>query len=167
VLSKGREVVGLGYSRLTGSATEVMHKRENLGNPNQVNRVSKMEQRYSSRVNRTDRVSQIGRDNRPDQQIDQARRVANTERRVVENSVSMGSRVMQGSGGRKPEEGKGATSSMRPAPRWCPRGITKTQKFWLQKLWQKELAEKKEEDRDYWFNRSRLMTKPKLTWREK
>jgi hypothetical protein len=38
----------------------------------------------------------------------------------------------------------------------------------LQKLWQKELAEKKEEeDRDYWFNRSWPMTKPKLTWQEK
>jgi hypothetical protein len=38
----------------------------------------------------------------------------------------------------------------------------------LQKLWQKELAEKKEEkDRDYWFNHTRPMTKPKLTWRKK
>jgi hypothetical protein len=38
----------------------------------------------------------------------------------------------------------------------------------LQKLRQKELAEKKEEeDRDYWFNCSRSMTKPKLTWWEK
>jgi hypothetical protein len=29
------------------------------------------------------------------------------------------------------------------------------------------LAEKKEEDQDYWFNRSRPMIKPKLTWWEK
>jgi hypothetical protein len=29
------------------------------------------------------------------------------------------------------------------------------------------LAEKKEEDRDYWFNRSWSMTKLKLTWQEK
>jgi hypothetical protein len=127
VLSKGREVVRLGYSRLSGSANEVMHKRENSENPNQVNRVSKTEQRYPSRVNRTDRVSQIGRDNRPDQQIDQASQVANMERWVVENSASTGSRVTQGSGDRKPEEGKGAASSRRPAPWWCLRGITKTQ----------------------------------------
>jgi hypothetical protein len=86
----------------------------------------------------------------------------------VENSARTGSRVTQGSRGRKPEEGKDATSSRRPAPWWCSRAITKTQKSQLQKLRQKELAEKKEEeDRDYWFNRSRPMTKPKLTWQEK
>jgi hypothetical protein len=82
----------------------------------------------------------------------------------------MGSRVTQGSrgGGRKPEEGKGDASSGRPALRWCPRGITKTQKCQLQKLQRKEFAEKKEEeDWDYWFNHSRPMTKPKLTWQEK
>jgi hypothetical protein len=86
----------------------------------------------------------------------------------MENSASTGSRVTQGSeGGRKPEEGKGATSNRRPTPWWCPRGITKTQKCQLQKLRQKELAQKKEEeDRDYWFNRSWPMTKSKLTWRE-
>jgi hypothetical protein len=48
VLSKDREVVELGYSRLSGAAAKVMLKGENSGNPN---RVSKMEQRYSSRVN--------------------------------------------------------------------------------------------------------------------
>jgi hypothetical protein len=37
----------------------------------------------------------------------------------------------------------------------------------LQKLRQKEFAEKKEEDRDNWFNSSRPVTKPKLTWWEK
>jgi hypothetical protein len=62
VLSKGREVVGLG--RLSGAATEVMHKGENSGNPNRVNWVSKTEQCYPSRVNWTDRVSQISQDNR-------------------------------------------------------------------------------------------------------
>jgi hypothetical protein len=40
VLSKGHEVVGLGYSTLTGAAAKVMDKGENLGNPSQVNRVS-------------------------------------------------------------------------------------------------------------------------------
>jgi hypothetical protein len=78
---------------------------------------------------------------------------ANTERRVIENSANMENRVMQDSGSKKPEEGKGATPSKRPAPRWCPRGITKTQKHKLQKMHQKELVKKKEEEeRDYWFN---------------
>jgi hypothetical protein len=67
VLSKGREVVRPGYSRLSHAATEVMHKGENLRNPNRVNRVSKTEQRYPSWVNQTDRVSQIGQDSRLDQ----------------------------------------------------------------------------------------------------
>jgi hypothetical protein len=56
VLSKGHEVVELGYSRLSSAAAEAMHKGENLGN---LNRVSNTEQRYRSRVNQTDRVSQI------------------------------------------------------------------------------------------------------------
>jgi hypothetical protein len=167
VLSKGHEVVGPGYSRLLGAATEVMHKGENSGNPNQVNRVSKTEQCYPSRVNWTDRVSQIGRDSRSDQRIDWVSRVANTERWAVENSASTGSQVTQGLGDKKLEEGKSAASSRRLAPRWCLRGITKTQKHRLQKLRRKELAEKKEEDRDYWFNHSRSMTKLKLTWQEK
>jgi predicted RNA-binding protein with PUA domain len=67
VMSKGCEVVGLGYLRLSGVAAEVMHKGENSGNPNRVNQVSKMEQHYPSWVNRTDRISQIDRDSRSDQ----------------------------------------------------------------------------------------------------
>jgi hypothetical protein len=40
-------------------------------------------------------------------------------------------------------------------------GITKMQKRRLQKMHQRELAEKKEEeDWDYWFNRLWSMTKP-------
>jgi hypothetical protein len=73
-----------------------------------------------------------------------------------------------GGGGRKPEEGKGAASSRRTAPWWFLRGITNTQKCWLQKLQQKELAEKREEeDQNHWFNCSRPVTKLKLTWQEK
>jgi hypothetical protein len=53
---------------------------------------------------------------------------------------------MQDLGGRKPEEVRGATPSKRPAPRWCPRGITKTRKRRLQKMRQMELAKKKEEE---------------------
>jgi hypothetical protein len=52
VLSKGREVVGPGYSRVTDVAAKVTNKRENLGNHGLVNRISKMEQHYPSRVNR-------------------------------------------------------------------------------------------------------------------
>jgi hypothetical protein len=71
---------------------------------------------------------------------------------------------MQDSRGREPK-GKGAAPSKRLAPQWFPRGITKTQKHRLQKMRQKELAEKKEEkEQDYLFNRLWPMTKPKQTW---
>jgi hypothetical protein len=40
VLSKGRKVVGPGYSRLIGAATKVMDMGENSGNSSRVNRVS-------------------------------------------------------------------------------------------------------------------------------
>jgi hypothetical protein len=56
------------------------------------------------------------------------------ESRVTEDSANMENQVMQASGGRKLEEGKGAAPSKRLAPRWCPRGITKTQKRRLQKM---------------------------------
>jgi hypothetical protein len=58
---------------------------------------------------------------------------ASTESRATENSVNMENWVMQDSGGKKPEEGKGDAPSKRLAPRWCPRGITKTKKHRLQK----------------------------------
>jgi hypothetical protein len=50
VLSMCHEVVRPGYSRLSGAAADVMHKGENSGNPNWVNRVSKTEQCYRSRL---------------------------------------------------------------------------------------------------------------------
>jgi hypothetical protein len=75
---------------------------------------------------------------------------------------------MQDSGCRELEELKGAAPSKMPAQRWCPWGITKTQKCRMQKMRQRELAKKKEEDeRDYWFNHLQPMTKPKQTWQEK
>jgi hypothetical protein len=40
VLSKGREVVELGYSMLTGVAAKVMGRGEHSGNPSRVSRVS-------------------------------------------------------------------------------------------------------------------------------
>jgi hypothetical protein len=50
VLSKGREVVSLGYLRLTGAVAKIIDMGENLGNPSWVNWVSKTEQHYPSRV---------------------------------------------------------------------------------------------------------------------
>jgi hypothetical protein len=70
VLSKAREVVGLGYLRVTGVAAKVMDKRENLGNHSQVNRVSKTEQRYSSRVSQVGQVARASQDSSMDQQAD-------------------------------------------------------------------------------------------------
>jgi hypothetical protein len=93
---------------------------------------------------------------------------ANTESRVTEKSVNTESRVIQDSGGKKPEEEKGVAPSKRPAPRWCPRHIIKTQKRRMQNMRQRELAQKKEEEeQDYWFNRLQPMTKRKQTWWEK
>jgi hypothetical protein len=48
VLSKGHEVVGPGYSRVTGVVAKVTDKRENSGNHGRVNWVSKTEQHYLS-----------------------------------------------------------------------------------------------------------------------
>jgi hypothetical protein len=82
VQSKGHEVVRPGYSRVTGVIVKITDKRENSGNHGRVNRVSKTEQHYPSRVNRvsqnsstdrrTDRVSQ---NSNTDQQADRVGRV--------------------------------------------------------------------------------------------
>jgi hypothetical protein len=81
---------------------------------------------------------------------------ANTESRVTENLVNTENLVMQDLRSKKPKKEKGAAPNKRPAPRWCPRGITKTQKHRLQQMHQRELDEKKEEEeQDYWFNRLR------------
>jgi hypothetical protein len=80
VLSKGREVVRPGYSRLTGAAAKVTDRGENSDNPSQVNRVSKTEQRYLSRVNQdsnTDRqADRVSQENSTDRQADQVSRVS-------------------------------------------------------------------------------------------
>jgi hypothetical protein len=62
-----------------------------------------------------------------DQELGSASQVVNTE----QHSVNMENWVAQGSGGRKPGEGKVVAPSQKPAPRWCPRGIIKTQKHRL------------------------------------
>jgi|UniRef100_A0A804U6P0 hypothetical protein len=56
----------------------------------------------------------------------------------------------------------------KPAPRWCPPGLSRTQKHRVQRLRTMEMIEKiKEEERDRWFNPDRPMVIPKKTWREK
>lgn len=56
----------------------------------------------------------------------------------------------------------------KPAPRWCPPGLSRTQKRRVQRLRTMEMTEKmKEEERDRWFNEDRPMVIPKKTWREK
>jgi hypothetical protein len=88
--------------------------------------------------------------------------LSNTDSRVTENSANMENQVMQDSGDRKPEDGKGAAPSKRPTPRGA-QGVL--QRHRLQKMHQREFAEKKEEEeRDYWFNRFWSMTKPKQMW---
>jgi hypothetical protein len=60
VLSKGLEVVGPGYSRLSGDAARVTDRVEESGNPNRVNRV----RREYDMDQRTDQVTQDSRGNR-------------------------------------------------------------------------------------------------------
>jgi hypothetical protein len=56
----------------------------------------------------------------------------------------------------------------KPAPRWCPPRLSRTQKCRVQRLRTMEMTEKmKEEERDRWFNEDRPMVIPKKTWREK
>jgi hypothetical protein len=93
--------------------------------------------------------------------------LVNEERWFIQHSGKTEHRVRQDSDGYT-EVRKDATLSRRMAPRWCPRGITKTQKRRLQKMHQRELAEKKKQQPpDYWFNRLQPMTRLKQTWREK
>jgi hypothetical protein len=55
-----------------------------------------------------------------------------------------------------------------PAPRWCPMGLSKTQRCRLQKMRQKELAKKeRERKRDEWYAQARPMVVPRKIWREK
>jgi hypothetical protein len=94
--------------------------------------------------------------------------LANMESRSMKNSDNMQNLVMQDSRGKKSKEGNSVAPRKRPAPRWCPSGITEIQQRRLQKMRQRELDVKKvEEERDYWFHRLWPMTKPKQMWREK
>jgi hypothetical protein len=73
VLSKGHEVVGSGYSKVTDVAANIMNKRENSGNQGRVNRISKIKQHYPSRVNR---VSQNSNTDRQADRVGQVTRVS-------------------------------------------------------------------------------------------
>jgi hypothetical protein len=55
-----------------------------------------------------------------------------------------------------------------PAPRWCPPGLTKTQRRRVQKLRAREIEERRREaKRDTWFNKEHPMITNKKTWKEK
>jgi hypothetical protein len=75
VLSKGHEVVGPGYLRVLAVAAKLTDKRENLGNHNRVNHVSKTEQRYPSRVSQVGLVTRVSQDSSMDRQADRVSRV--------------------------------------------------------------------------------------------
>jgi hypothetical protein len=62
--------------------------------------------------------------------------------------MNMENRVIQDSGGKKPEEGKCAGPSKRPTPRWCPRGITKTKKIEIAKDVSKRVGREKRRGRE-------------------
>jgi predicted nucleic acid-binding OB-fold protein len=53
-----------------------------------------------------------------------------------------------------------------PEPRWCPAGLTKTQRRWLQKLRKQEIIRKEEKAHDEWFNEAHPMVVAKKTCKE-
>jgi hypothetical protein len=115
------------------------------GNSIRVNRVGNTEQKIGGSRRVVNTESQVV-ENLANTKSQVAENSAKKESRAMENSVNMENRVMQDLGGKKPKEGKCATPSKRPSPRWCPRGITKTQEHRLQMMHQGELAKKKEEE---------------------
>jgi hypothetical protein len=91
--------------------------------------------------------------------------LVNEESWVTQDSINTEHRVRQNSVSKNLEVRKDVTPSRWLAPQWCLRGITKTQKRRQQKMCQRELAEKKEEEeRDYWFHHLRPMTRLEKTW---
>jgi hypothetical protein len=82
VLSKGREVVRPGYSRVTGVAERVTDKKENPGNHDQVNRVSQNSNtdRQADRVSWDGQVTRVSPSCSTDRQADQASRVNRVSR---------------------------------------------------------------------------------------
>jgi hypothetical protein len=69
VLSKGRELVRLDYSRLPGATAKVMDRGENSGNPSRVSRVSQDN-------NMDPQANRVSQDNGVDRQADRVSRVS-------------------------------------------------------------------------------------------
>jgi hypothetical protein len=77
------------------------------------------------------------------------------------SSVRPGHRTISG-------KGEAAQIKRAPGPQWCLTGLTKTQRRHSQKLCKEEIEEeKRERDRDEWFNRVHPMMRTRQTWREK
>jgi hypothetical protein len=63
---------------------------------------------------------------------------------------------------------KSVTPGTKPGPRWCPTGLTHTQKRRVQRLRASEIKEDISlKKRDELFSRDRPMMPPNMTWREK
>jgi hypothetical protein len=63
---------------------------------------------------------------------------------------------------------KSVAPGTKPGPRWCPAGITPTQKRWLQRLRASEIQEEiADRNDDVWFNKHMRVVPPKMTWKKK
>jgi hypothetical protein len=63
---------------------------------------------------------------------------------------------------------KSVAPGTKPRPRWCPTGITPTQKRRVQRLRVLEIKEEiAKKNKDEWFNEDKLMVPLKMTWKEK
>jgi hypothetical protein len=63
---------------------------------------------------------------------------------------------------------KSVALGTKPGPRWCPAGITPTQKRWLQRLRASEIREEvADRNDDVWFNKHMRVVPPKMTWKKK
>jgi hypothetical protein len=87
VLSKGREVVGTGYSSVTGVAAKVTDKSKNSDNHDWVNQISQnsIMDRHADQVSRVGQVTRVSPNSSTDQwtdqvsQVNRVSRVDNTE----------------------------------------------------------------------------------------
>jgi hypothetical protein len=85
----------------------------------------------------------------------------------MENLANTENRVMQNLGARNQKKGK-VLLQAKGQLHGGAQGVLPRHKKRLQKMRQRELfVKKEEEERDYWFNHLWPMTKPKQTWREK
>jgi hypothetical protein len=69
---------------------------------------------------------------------------------------------------REEEKADKVVDSMYLQPRWCPPGLTRTQRRKLQRLWLAKMREKEREKRwDNFFNEIKLVTLSKQEWKQK